>query len=196
MLPAVAIDALVDHVEAACDAQAVQVEVLGVAEAALAEAEAVRWEGDPCARRPTLRLELLADGRVAARYTVRPLLSGHALGPVATVDLSPGDPVQWAPGPVPLGVPTLDADSLPAAGLATRTLAAGTPLTPGTVRSAPDVAEGAAVTVVVRRGALQLTVPGTLLRDGAIGAPVRVRNDLNRTALSGVLVAADRVEIR
>jgi hypothetical protein len=39
-------------------------------------------------------------------------------------------------------------------------------------------------------------VPGTLLRDGTVGAPVHVRNDVNHVALTGVLTAPDRVEIR
>jgi len=191
MLPAVAIDTLEAYVVEQCAAEDVQVEILGIADTALAKGDQVHWQGDPCERRPTLRAEVLAGGAVVARYTVRPALEGTQRGTVTTVDLAAGDAVQWAVATVPLGVRTVPSP----AGLVLRDLPAGTPLTTGTLRPAPDAAEGAAVTVVVRRGELQLSVPGTLLRDGTVGGMVRVRNDANRTALTGVLVAPDRVEI-
>jgi len=192
MLPAVAIAALQAYVVDVCGADRVEVEVLGVATSALARADALAWDGDPCHRRPTLRLQLVRDGVQTGQLTVRPTLDGTRRGPVASVDLDKDAVVQWTMGSVPLGTVSVAS----AEGLTTRPIAAGTPLTPGLLRPAPDSPEGTAVTVVVRRGGLALTVPGTLLRDGVVGQPVRVRNDTHRTALTGVLVAADRVEIR
>jgi len=81
-------------------------------------------------------------------------------------------------------------------GLVTRSLRAGDPLVPTSLRPAPDASEGSEVTVVVARGSVALTVPGTLLRDARLGEPARVRNDVNHVALTGVLTAPDRVEIR
>lgn len=192
MLPAAAIDTLVEHVVEACEAAEVEVVSLGIAPAPLADADAVVWEGDPCGRHPTLRARLLRDSVVVATLTVRPDVQGHRLAPVAATDLAPGQPLAWVRGPVPLNV-VVDGDP---SGIARRALPAGTALTADTWRAAPDQVAGAAVTVVVTRGALQLSVPGTLLADASVGEAVRVRNDANHAALGGVLVAPDRVEIR
>lgn len=192
MLPAVAIDALVDYATEACAAEVVEVAALGITPAALSEADAVAWQGDPCGRHPTLRAVLLRDGVAVARLTVRPSLTGHQRGPVAATDLSVGDAVAWVQGEVPLGVEVVDLPS----GLVTRSLRAGDPLVPTSLRPAPDASEGSEVTVVVARGSVALTVPGTLLRDARLGEPARVRNDVNHVALTGVLTAPDRVEIR
>lgn len=71
----------------------------------------------------------------------------------------------------------------------------------GLMLKVSDVAEPLAVrrnqqvTVLVRAGAMMLSMQGQSLGDGAVGAPVRVMNPVSNKILSGVVSAAGTVEI-
>jgi flagella basal body P-ring formation protein FlgA len=54
---------------------------------------------------------------------------------------------------------------------------------------------GAAVTITVRVGALEVRADGRLLHAAGIGEAVRVHNQATGAVVRGVLVAADQVEL-
>jgi hypothetical protein len=132
-------------------------------------------------------------GAEVRTLTVRPTLAGWSPGPVAAADAPSGAPlevtagtVSWSasPGPLP-----------PGHLLATRLVHAGEPVGALCARSAPDAAAGAAVTVAVRVGGLEVTGEGHLLDDAVVGGPARVRRGATGAVLNGTLVAPDRVEL-
>lgn len=73
---------------------------------------------------------------------------------------------------------------------------------PGLMLKAADVSPPLAVkrngqvTVLIKVGAMTLTMQGQSLSDGGIGAPVRVMNPVSNKILSGVATAPGTVEIR
>ena len=92
-------------------------------------------------------------------------------------DVLIGDPVDPAGGPY----------------VAIGPLHEGEPLTVGRVKVAPDARNGATVVIEARAGGLVVEVPGRLLRDAALGDPVRVLNTVHGVVVEGTLVAPDRV---
>ncbi|GDX78349.1 hypothetical protein LBMAG42_01600 [Deltaproteobacteria bacterium] len=72
---------------------------------------------------------------------------------------------------------------------ATGTLHAGQVVTAGRAERVPDIEIGRDVTVVVRRGAIELRAPGRLLADGLYGAPVAVLNLATKAQQHGTLQA-------
>jgi len=68
-------------------------------------------------------------------------------------------------------------------------------LTTGVVRRHPDLREGAAVTLVVQRGALVITAPGQLLADAIVDQSVKVLNLATKAELLGTLQADGRIHL-
>lgn len=187
---------LAAYAASACGAEQVEVHAAAVDPEAVAGADQLRWSGDPCGPSPVLRLEVLRDGQIAARYTVRPSLTVHVEAWVAAQQTPRGASVHATRGLVPLGRNTLTRVDHAGPWQARLDLEQGTPLTPATVEPRPDVRRGAVVDVVVARGRVRLVAPGRLLTDGQIGQPVRVHNEATHTALRGVLVDEQTVEIQ
>ena len=187
---------LVAYAERQCDAERVEVRVLGVAQASLPSG-VVQWSGDPCGSRPSLRLKVIDDGVVAFNASVRPELDVWVTRVVAAQRARPGDILRVEPGvvlmadivgePVPLGSGPW---------VARTNHSAGAPVTDRTASEALDRVAGDPVSVVVSRGALTLTAPGTLLADARVGDPVQVINEATRTRLKGTLITPDTVEVR
>ncbi len=188
--------ALAAYVQQQCGAVDVEVHAVAVDDAAVHGAERVRWAGDPCRPWPVLRLEVLRDGAVAARYTVRPSVTVWVEGWVAAAPAAPGEAVAGARGRFALGrgVALRVQDEGP--WRAAAAIEAGQPLTRDVVEPLPDATRGAEVQLVVQKGGITLTADGRLLQDGTVGEPVRVRNDATQTAQVGVLVAPRTVELR
>ncbi len=78
---------------------------------------------------------------------------------------------------------------------ATIALHRGRVLTTGVVRRHPDLREGAAVTLVVQRGALVITAPGQLLADAIVDQSVKVLNLATKAELLGTLQADGRIHL-
>lgn len=191
MLP---LAALVAHVTDTCEAESVEVVSLGIDEASLPEVEEWRWTGATCRTRPTLRLTGWRNNAVVASYTVRLQLKIDVAVPVVADAVVAGQPVKVEMGTASLPLPrTLDPDR---AYRARRRLEAGAPLTNLNVEPVPDAPAGASVTLMARRGGLEITAPGELLRDANTGQRVRALNRALGVPVDGVLVAPDLVEIR
>lgn len=188
--------ALVAYATTVCQAVAVEVHTIGVTEEMVTQGDAFRWSGDPCDPSPVLRLSIEANRATVATLTVRPSLSVWVDGWVAPEDVAPGDAVTGEPRLVRLQ--RGNAHRVPGAGpwQAVAPLVAGEVLTRGVVRAVPDAVRGTPVQVRVVRGGVTLKAEGRLLQDGALGEPVRVRNQATQSSLQGVLVAPDIVEIR
>ncbi|HHO51824.1 MAG TPA: hypothetical protein ENK18_13335 [Deltaproteobacteria bacterium] len=187
---------LAAYATAACGAARVEVHAAAVAPAAVADADQLRWSGDPCGPAPVLRLEVLLDGQIAARYTVRPSLTVHVEAWVADRPIPRGELVAARRGLVPLDRSSAARVSGPGPWRARSDLDEGQPLTDATVTPLPDAPGGASVDVVVIRGPVRLVAPGRLLADGWIGEPVRVHNEATHTAVRGVLIDEQTVEIQ
>ena len=69
--------------------------------------------------------------------------------------------------------------------LAVVPLGSGDPLHRNHVRRKPDFQQGASVIVLVQKGALQVKVQGTLLKNAYIGDTVKVRSESSNTILEG-----------
>ena len=188
-----ALAALIAHVQEQCTPAEVEVVQIGVEQNTLPQAE-WRWTGDPCRPRPTLRLTGWRDGDLIASYTVRPTLSIRVWGPVVAKDTPVGGQVSVEQGLIELPSPPLADPSKRLS--ARRKLRAGTPLSRLVVEPMPDAPAGTAVTLVTRRGSLEITAPGELLRDAFTGDQVRVLNRAQGVPLSGVLLTPKLVEIQ
>ena len=189
-------EALVSYVSHTCDAVEVEVVYAGVSEHLPGGPGAVlRWEGDACRTRPTLRLIAVEGSEMLGRWTVRPHLRVWVERPVAAALALPGEIVEVLPGQVlvdrVIGRPVSDSGPFQAR----IRLEPGEPITMAVVQHIPDVSSGASVTVRVQRGALVVTAPGTLLQDARLGDVVRVTNDATRVVLKGRLSRPDIVDL-
>jgi len=185
---------LAAYVIATCDALEVEVHRTGVAPLALRDAVAATWEGDPCGPRPELRLRLHTTDGVAA-MTVQPDQTVWTAGFVAVAAVDADEPVLARADRVALdpgrGRPVDRAGPW----VASVPLRAGEALTERVVEVPVAARRGARVSVVVRRGAVRLSVPGHLLADAKTGASVRVRHEASDRILRGRLVNPTTVEI-
>jgi flagella basal body P-ring formation protein FlgA len=68
---------------------------------------------------------------------------------------------------------------------ASTTLALGQPVTTLRVRPVPDRREGDGVTLVVERGPVRISAPGTLLGDAFVGQSVAVTNEVTHAVVHG-----------
>ncbi len=78
---------------------------------------------------------------------------------------------------------------------AVRPLAAGAPINRLHVRVAPSISRNQAVTLVFKRGGIELTGRGQALEDGALGQSIRVINPTTRATLVGTVAAGAVVEV-
>ena len=185
--------ALIDWVAETCGAEEVQVDFLGVRPAALANATQLRWEGDPCRSRPTVRLTVTTPTD-QFRLTVQPKLTVWVIGPVALTNTLRGEPVQFGEGRLPAftaGKPVHDGEWT-----ASVDLAQGDPITNLVVHKPVAAHSGDQVTILLRRGTLTLSAPGQLLQDGRIGDTIQVANQVTKTAIRGILTEPGLVEIQ
>ncbi len=185
--------ALAAWVAQTCAAVRVEVAWLGIAPERLAPGGTPHWSGDPCQAHPALELTWRTDAGVD-RMTVRPELAIWVSGPVATAPVSPGEPIPWHPGEIPLAAL---AGGVWTGGdpLAIRPIRAGEALTRANTREAPDLPAGSAVTLRVRVGDLEVRAVGALLDPGTFGEPVRVVNHATHAIVRGRLVGPDTVEL-
>ena len=184
-------DSLIAHVRASCP-QVVQVRVthLGLSERPPDDA-VLSWSGNACVPSPSLRVEVVRDGLMVARWFARPHLDLWVRGPVAPRDVPAGTPFIVADG----AVPWWEARGTPLTGrvVSTVSLVQGQPVTHRIARRVPDAAHRATVTLVLREGAVTIRAPGQLLRDAFIGEEVAVQNNATRVVQRGVLVDASTV---
>lgn len=194
MIPVLPVEeALVAFVTERCAADEVRVEALGIAPDRLPEGATWLWSGEPCRRRPTLRLVAVRDEVTVLSTTVQPVLEVLVRAPVTAADVEAGARLETVWGQVP--VETLIGTPLEGTWEARVALPAGTPVTDRVVRPVPAARQGDAVDVVVERGALRLSAPGTLLGDATVGEAVFVVNQATRVRLRGVLVDAHTVQL-
>ena len=190
--PAVA--SLTEYVIERCDAVEVEVHWVGIDPTRVSEDADLAWFGDPCRSRPELRLEVVDEGHLEARFTVRPSLTTWVAVPVAQRAASKGDRVASTPGRARIQ----DVRGTPRSSgtwIARVKLAVGDPITDAVTMAPLDGATGDAVRLAVRSGDLSIHAPGRLLSDARIGESVRVVNDATHATLRGVLVAPGVVEI-
>lgn len=76
-----------------------------------------------------------------------------------------------------------------------RTIAAGQPVNRLHVRIAPAISRNQMVTMVFRKGGIELSGRGQALEDGALGQSIRVINPTTRSTTTGVVAAGGTVEI-
>ena len=188
-------EALRTYAVAQCGAERVEVHFLGIdASAAPADLGQALWEGDPCRSRPDLRVAMVAvDGSLRARLSVQPHLSVWIKTLVAAEPVAPGEPVRAIDGLVL--AERIRGQSPVSSGIARVSLDAGDPLTKLVVQAPFDVESGARVSVRVRRGTLTISADGTTLEKGRIGDEIRVVSQATHSALVGVLVDAQTVEL-
>lgn len=193
-LPPPAEAALAAFAEQECAAERVDVLAVGVAISTVPEGRAM-WSGDPCAAHPSLRLKVIDDGQIVFNASVRPELDIWVTTVVSVTDTDPGAPLSIEPGVVRLrqivGTPVGQGDWV-----ARVHHKPGDPITDRTATTALDRNAGDAVALVVTRGAVTLTAPGTLLANARVGDDVQVINEATRVRLRGKLVSPDTVEIR
>ena len=187
---------LADYAIDSCKAETVEVRWLGLAEERLPTAiQDIVWDGDPCRRRPDLRMTVVDAGKIDAQYTLRPSLVVSVRVPVANADFRPGDPVTANWGLVP--IEKVQGTPITSGNWAARVnIDAGEPITDAVVEQPIDAKKGSAVTLQIVRGALTLNAPGSLLEDARIGESIRVVNEATHVALRGVLVAPDTVQLQ
>jgi flagella basal body P-ring formation protein FlgA len=186
--------ALVEYAVERCAAERVDVHVLGVDTSRWEPGATFVWSGEPCAAHPELMLSASRDAVQERRVAVRPYITVWVKAPVAAVDHEPGAPVQstWAEVPVE----SLGGQAPLSTGIARVRVKAGEPLTAWVVAEPVDIKQGAAVSLVVRRGALTISADGTSLEDARVGDTVRVVNSATKTTLRGTLIDPNTVEIR
>jgi flagella basal body P-ring formation protein FlgA len=76
-----------------------------------------------------------------------------------------------------------------------RPLRQGTPLDVGSVEFPPTIKRGELVTIILRRGAIQLTAQGQALQDGLQGEAIRVRNSNSQRDILGKVVEPGVVRV-
>ncbi|MBX2796564.1 MAG: flagella basal body P-ring formation protein FlgA [Myxococcales bacterium] len=188
--------ALAAYTTLLCGAAEVEVHAVAVAPSVLEHAEDLKWTGDPCSPTPVLRLEVVEQGAVVARYTVRPSMTIRIHGWVAASTAEAGEAVPARRDLFILDRTTGRAIDGGGPWRARVALAEGTPLSRAVVDPLPDAPRGQPVTLRVIRGAVTLTADGALLEDGTVGEEARARNEATQSTVQGVLVAPDILEIR
>lgn len=182
---------------AASECEAVQVEVhwIGLADSVVIDPDArFVFEGEPCRRSPTVKLRISEPGSEPRSLTLRPQLELWVDAPVATETARAGDIVRTRSGIV--RVQDVRGEPLEGELLARTLIEEGEPVTTYTARIVPDARRGDDVTVVAQRGSLRVSAPGRLVEDGAVGASVRVVNQVTAVTLEGILVDSETVEIK
>lgn len=185
---------LVQWAEERCEVSRVEVLQLGLPGGTEGVSSVRPVSGDPCHRRPSLRVEVKWSSGERRVMTAFPVLEMWVKVPVTLSAVEPGDLIAsvqmeerslWTLGGRP-----------GAAGWeAIRALAAGSVITDRVAHPRPDARAGEEVTLVVVEGQVRLSAPGVLMGDGAIGATVDVLNEVTKRRQTGVLVARDRVEL-
>lgn len=79
--------------------------------------------------------------------------------------------------------------------IAIKTLEPGKLIFPGDIRMAPAVIRGEEVTVLYRKGALQISMSGIPLNEAAVGESVSIRNAESGAIVSGVVQADGTVMV-
>ncbi|MEE2751903.1 MAG: flagella basal body P-ring formation protein FlgA [Myxococcota bacterium] len=187
---------LLEYAMERCDAVEVEVAWSGLSPHLPGGSELdLKWDGDPCRSRPSLRLLAVENGEMLGRWSVRPHLRVWVEQPVAAGLTMAGDLIEVLPGHVLV-------DSIVGRSLSPDTvlqarvrIEPGEPVTDAVAEPVPDVFSGAKVMVRVRRGPLVVTAPGTLMQDAAMGDVVRVTNNATRVVLKGTLSRADIVDL-
>ncbi len=150
---------------------------------------AVRFDGDPCRERPTLRA-FHEEGT----WTVRPQLTLWMNGAVAEADAPAGGRVAAIPGRYRLADRL--GEALPVGTWrAVTPVRAGEPVATGRFEPIPLIASGAEVDLVVHRGSLTMVTPVRLLADAAAGARVPVQVLATDRVVQATAVAMNRVEL-
>lgn len=185
--------ALVAWAMSRCDADRVEVELLGLDHSRIPTGE-IRWEGDPCRRRPSLRLTVVDGGVLRFASGVSPTLAVYRPAPVAAAPVAPGQLVTLTTAVV--RIDQLYGDPV-AAGTweAVTAIPAGAPVTRNLVRTPYDAHQGDPVSIVIRRGALVLRADGTLSQDAWVGDRVDVVNLFTHTRNTGVLTSRAVVDL-
>jgi len=186
-------DALASWAAETCEAVQVEVHWVGLDSVALHPEARFAFEGDPCRRSPSIKLHIAEPGETPRSLTLRPQLELWVDAPVAVETVQAGEIVETRRGMVALQ--EVRGEPLDGELLARTRIEAGEPVTSYTARVLPDARRGDAVTVVTQRGALRVSAPGRLSEDGAVGATVKVVNQVTAATLTGVLVDAETVEI-
>ena len=185
--------ALGEWVAAECDATQVEVHRLGLASSVeLDPAWRFEFEGDPCRRRPTVKLHVVEPSETWS-VTLEPTIEVWIEAPVASETTQAGEIVRTRPGLVP--ALELRGEPLEGEWLARTRIEAGSPVTDSVARAVPDARRGSQVVVKTCRGALCVNAPGRLVEDGVVGTSIRVVNQATAVTLEGVLVDAETVEI-
>jgi len=76
-----------------------------------------------------------------------------------------------------------------------RALTAGAVVAPQSVKALPLIRQGEAVTLVIRRGGMEVSSSGVALNDAEQGQRVRVRNEASQKVVEGTATASGRVEV-
>jgi flagella basal body P-ring formation protein FlgA len=142
-----------------------------------------------------LTLSAEAEGR-PVRHRISPDVQVWRRIPVAAKTTRPGQVVEFRIERVRSdalrGETPVDASR---AWEASTTLSVGQPITTSRVHPVPDAREGAAVQILVERGAVRISAPGELMDDAFVGEPVHVTNLSTRGVLTGILTAEGTVLI-
>lgn len=81
-------------------------------------------------------------------------------------------------------------------GVLTRSVRAGTVLTPSLVKAAAVVKRGQRVNIMAATGSIQVRMEGEALSDGAVGEIIRVRNLSSRQEIDAMVVGQGLVQVR
>lgn len=76
-----------------------------------------------------------------------------------------------------------------------RALTAGAVISPQMVKIIPAIRQGAVVTIIIRRGGMEISSSGIALSDAGIGERVRVRNEASKRVVEGTVTGNQRVEV-
>lgn len=74
-------------------------------------------------------------------------------------------------------------------------LNAGAAISPQALKTVPAIRQGAVVTIVVRRGGMEISSSGIALSDAGLGERVRVRNETSKRVVEGTVTGNHRVEV-
>ncbi|MGC6492485.1 MAG: flagellar basal body P-ring formation chaperone FlgA [Myxococcota bacterium] len=192
-------DALSSWAVASCAAVKVEVEHLGLAESLIDEAaaaEGLTWqfEGDPCRSRPSLSVTAWSGDQKLWSVRSQPSLVVWVQRRVAERVYAEGDLVVGQLQTVRLD--NVVGTAADAGWEATRTIQPGTLLTASVAKPVPDVRDGDAVTVIVQRGAVRLSAPGTAMKDAHEGDEIDVINEWTHRRVRGVLGPGKQVVVQ
>ncbi|MCP4810565.1 MAG: flagella basal body P-ring formation protein FlgA [Proteobacteria bacterium] len=176
-----------------CGAVQVELHRLGLASSVEFDPAAhFSFRGDPCRRRPTVKLHVV-EPSTEWSVTVEPTLEIWVEAPVASETTDAGEIVVTRRGIVP--ALELHGEPLEGEWMARTRIEAGSPVTDSVARAVPDARRGASVVVQTCRGALCVNAPGRLVEDGVVGASIRVVNQATLVTLTGTLIDSNTVEI-